>query len=100
MTKGSESWGCFSAGLRALLGVFPLPLRRGRVARLLPSLLRESSASRSIFILEAESPSKSLRRVSTRDPPGGVSRWIFLSASSMAAAVASAARLSAHGPHW
>ena len=82
-------------GLQCPFGVLPLPLRRGRVARPLPSLPRESSASRSIFILEAESRSKTLRRVSTRDPPGGVSRLIFFSASSIAAAVASAAHLPA-----
>ena len=86
--------GVLLRGPRALLGVFPLPLQWGRMLRPLRPLLRESSASRSIFILETESPSKSLPRVSTRDPPGGVSRWIFLSASSKAVWVASAAPLS------
>ena len=61
-------------------------------------LLRYSSVSRPMFILEAESSSKSLRRMSTRDPPGGVARSVFLSASSIATAVAPAAYLSA--PFW
>ena len=34
VTKGSESWGCLSAGLRALSGVFPSAWRRGRVPSL------------------------------------------------------------------
>ena len=93
--KGSGSWGCLSPDRRGLSGVCPLPLRRGRVVGPRPSLLRESSATRSIFILEAGSPSKNLRSVSTRDPLRGVSLRIFLSASSMAAAVASVARVSA-----
>ena len=39
VTKRSESWGYLWADLRGLSGVFPLPLRRGRVAGLLSSLL-------------------------------------------------------------
>ena len=91
--KGSLSWGCLPAGLRGLSGVFPLPfLRRRAVVPPLP-LLPVSASSRAI--LEEASPSKSFRRVSTRDAPGGVSRRSLASASSIAAAVAAAARASA-----
>ena len=93
MKKGSLSWGCPPAGLRGLSGVFPLPFLRRR-AVVLPLPLLPVSASSS-FILEEASPSKSLRRVSTRDPPGGVSWRSLASASSIAAAVAAAARASA-----
>ena len=68
--KGSESWGCLPAGLRARSGVFPLPLLRRWAVGPLSPLLPVSSSSRSSFILEEASPSKSFRRVSTLDPPG------------------------------
>ena len=75
------------------LGVFPLPfLRRWAVGPLLPLLPVSASSS---VILEEASPSKSFRRVSTRDPPGGVSRRSLASGSSIPATVAAAARTSA-----
>ena len=79
-------------------GSSPCPCGRGQLAGPLPSLLRESCATRLILILEAGSLSQNLRRVSTWDPPAGVLRPIFLPASSIAAAVASAARFS--GSSW
>ena len=91
--EGVAVVGVSTAGLRGLSGVFPLPfLRRWAVGPLLPLLPVSASSS---VILEEASPSKSFRRVSTRDPPGGVSRRSLASASSIAAAVAAAARLSA-----
>ena len=98
MKKGSESWGYPSAGLCALSGVFPLPLLCGWVVGLLFPLLPVSSSPRSSFILEEASLSKSFRKGSTLDPPGGLSRLSLASASSIAAAVAATARLTASSP--
>ena len=51
-----------------------LPFLRRWVVGPLSPLLPVSTSSRSSFILEEASPSKSFRKVSTQDPPGGVSR--------------------------
>ena len=75
------------------LGGLPLALPPSMGGGPLLPLLPVSASSS--VILEEASPSKSFRRVSTRDPPGGVSRRSLASASSIAAAVAAAARASA-----